>query len=175
MAQQVPSQVFMGGSRASQDGISMTTAWSLGGISVNPRQVPSLASTIRSVLVAPAPLQSISRVLLVADSSLSYKPSVPCPPTLIKNKPLNISIKDIINKESWMDAKKIIDLCLRSSPFWPHPTSKALVTTKENSLASAWWEELLHHCMKPPVSNLFVRESYFDSKEEKSIKLIQVS
>jgi hypothetical protein len=63
-----------------------------------------------------------------------------------------------------MDAKKIMDSCQRCSAFWPHPTSKALVTSKENLVTSAWWEELLYHYMKPPISNLFVRESCFDGK-----------
>jgi hypothetical protein len=52
---------------------------------------------------------------------------------------------------------------LRCALFWPGP-SKSLVTTADNADASAWWEEVIvYHC-KPPVSDLFVEESCFDSK-----------
>jgi hypothetical protein len=56
-------------------------------------------------------------------------------------------LKDNDDKELWMDAKKIMDSHLQCSPFWPHPTSKVMITTKDNSVASAWWEELLYHYM----------------------------
>jgi hypothetical protein len=74
-----------------------------------------------------------------------------------------MGIKDIIDKDSWTDAKKVIDARLRRAPFWPGP-SKSLVTTANNAVASAWWEEVIvYHC-KPPVSDLFVKESCFNGK-----------
>jgi hypothetical protein len=79
-----------------------------------------------------------------------------------------MGLNDIIKKESWMDATKIMDSRLRCSPFWHHPTSKALITTNTNSAASAWWEELLYHYM----SILFVGESGFDGNEFKMIEHI---
>jgi hypothetical protein len=74
-----------------------------------------------------------------------------------------MGIKDIVNKDSWTDAKKVINARLRHAPFWPGP-SKSLVTTANNAIASAWWEEVIvYHC-KPPVLDLFVKESHFDGK-----------
>ncbi len=62
-----------------------------------------------------------------------------------------------------MDTKKVINAHLRRAPFWPGP-SKSLVTTSNNAITSAWWEEVIvYHC-KPPVSDLFVEESRFDGK-----------
>jgi hypothetical protein len=61
--------------------------------------------------------------------------------------------------------KKVIDARLRCALFWPGP-SKSLVTTANNAVASAWWEweeVILYHC-KPPVLDLFVKESRFKSK-----------
>jgi hypothetical protein len=67
--------------------------------------------------VAPSPLQSVGSVLPVADSSLASETSVPRPPTLIKDKTLDMGIKDIANKELWMDAKKIMNFMLKALPF----------------------------------------------------------
>jgi hypothetical protein len=79
-----------------------------------------------------------------------------------------MGIKDILNKDSWMDAA-----CLRWALFWPGP-SKSLVTTADNAVASARWEEVIvYHC-KPPVSDLFVKESCFDGKGFKMIAYIDV-
>ncbi len=38
------------------------------------------------------------------------------------------------------------------------------MTTKDNTVASVWWEELLYQCTKAPVSNLFVEAPEFDGK-----------
>jgi hypothetical protein len=75
-----------------------------------------------------------------------------------------MGLKDITDKASWIEAKSVIDSCLRRAPFWPNPTSKALITTPKNMVASAWWEELLYYYLKPPVCDLFVEESRFDGK-----------
>jgi hypothetical protein len=45
--------------------------------------------------------------------------------------------------------------------------------TTENTPASAWWEEVLvYHC-KPPMSNLFVKESQFNGKGFEMIAYIK--
>jgi hypothetical protein len=50
-----------------------------------------------------------------------------------------MGIKAITDKESWTDAKKIIDARLRRAPYWPGE-STALITTALNAAASVWWE-----------------------------------
>ena len=131
------------------------------------------------------PLTTLGSIMPASTDSSSSQ-SVPSPPpatdTLpitpvvqapIKDKPYNMGIKDIINKDSWMDAKKVIDARLRHAPFWPGP-SKILITTANNAVASAWWEEMkVYHC-KPPVSDLFVEEFHFDSKGFEMIAYIDV-
>jgi hypothetical protein len=74
-----------------------------------------------------------------------------------------MGIKPITDKESWTDAKKIIDARLRRAPYWPGE-SRTLVTTAANAAASVWWEEVIAFYCKPPVSDLFVEESRFDGK-----------
>jgi len=86
----------------------------------------------------------------------------------IKDKPSDMGIKDIVDKDSWKDAKKVIDSCLRRATFWPGPL-KELVTTVDNAVASAWWVEMIvYHC-KPPMLDLFVKESRFGGKGFKMI------
>jgi len=74
-----------------------------------------------------------------------------------------MGIKNITDKESWTDAKKIIDARLHCAPYWPGE-STALVTTALNAAASVWWEEVIAYYCKPPVSDLFVEEHRFDGK-----------
>jgi hypothetical protein len=74
-----------------------------------------------------------------------------------------MGIKNITDKESWTEAKKIIDAHLRRAPYWLGE-SKALVTTDLNAAASLWWEEVIAYYCKPPVSDLFVEEHLFDGK-----------
>jgi hypothetical protein len=74
-----------------------------------------------------------------------------------------MGIKPITDKESWTDAKKIINARLRRAPYWPGE-SRTLVTTAANAAASVWWEEVIAFYCKPPVSDLFVEESRFDGK-----------
>ena len=71
--------------------------------------------------------------------------------------PSNMGIKNITNKVSWTEAKKIIDACLHRAPYWPGE-SRALVMTTLNAVASIWWEEVIAYYCKPPVSDLFVKE-----------------
>jgi hypothetical protein len=94
--------------------------------------------------------------------SLVQTPSLVQPPfkssdsiLTIKDKPLDMGIKSITDKESWTDAKKIIDARLRRAPYWPGE-SKKLITTAENAAASVWWEEVIAFYCKPwsPISSL---------------------
>jgi hypothetical protein len=79
--------------------------------------------------------------------------------TFIKDKLPDMGLKDITDKASWTEAKAAINSRLHRAPFWPSPTSKALIIMPENMVASAWWEELLYYYLKPPMRNLFVEES----------------
>jgi hypothetical protein len=83
-----------------------------------------------------------------------------------------MGLKDIMDKESWIEAKAVIKSHLHCAPFWPSLISKALITMPENLVASAWWEELLYFYLKPAVHNLFVEESQFDRKGFKMIEYI---
>jgi hypothetical protein len=157
----VPSAVFMGGRIASQGSISSTTIHKLqhmGG-------TPSTQSPAHSVeFEQPVPLPSRDSIISVPQSTFPSSPHPLPPTTFIKDKPLDMGLKDITDKDSWIDAKAVIDSRLRRAPFWPSPTSKALVTMPDNVIASAWWEELLYFYLKPPVCDLFVEESQFDGK-----------
>jgi hypothetical protein len=82
----------------------------------------------------------------------------------IKVKALDLGLKDIIDNDSWTEAKKIIDARLRRHPYCPGPDSKLLATSTSNAVASAWWEEVINYYLKPPISDLFVEESQFDRK-----------
>jgi hypothetical protein len=68
-----------------------------------------------------------------------------------------MELKDITDKDSWIEAKAVIDSRLRCAPFWPSPTSKALITMPDNVVASTWWEELLYFYLKPPVRNFLLK------------------
>jgi len=104
------------------------------------------------------------------DSSSDPSVPVPAPPTpspvvtVIKDKALDLGLKDITDKDSWIEAKKIIDDRLRRPPFCPGPESKILLTTNANAVTSAWWEEVVNYYLEPPISDLFVEESRFDGK-----------
>ncbi len=99
-------------------------------------------------------------------------PSVtPVKPVESMGKPLDLGIKPITDKESWIEAKKIIDARLRRSPFWPGP-SKEMITTPKNAAASVWWEEVVAYFCKPPVSDLFVEMPEFDGKGFKMLAYI---
>ena len=93
----------------------------------------------------------------------SPPPATPQSMALIKDKPSDLGIKNITDKKSWTNAKKIIDARLRRALYWPGE-SKSLVTTNLNAAASVWWEEVIAYYCKPPVSDLFVEEHCFDGK-----------
>jgi hypothetical protein len=92
-------------------------------------------------------------------------PAVPVNPALstIKGKPSELGMKPIKDKDSWINAKKVIDTRLRRAPYWSDP-SKNLITTSENATASGWREEVLAFFCEPPVSDLFVGKTKFDKK-----------
>ncbi len=87
----------------------------------------------------------------------------PFPPAIIKDKPSNIGLKDIVDKDSWLDTKEVINTQLHRSPYWPGPSTD-LVITVDNTPASAWWVEVIAYYCKPPLSDLFIEESQFDGK-----------
>jgi hypothetical protein len=144
-------------------------------------KVQSILSTKSSTLpFVPLAQPDVNSVILsLKDPSLD--PSVPPPTTssslvaavvAIKDKAANLGLKDITDKDSWINAKKIIYARLRCPPYCPGPDSKALIPTKDNQVASCWWEEVLNYYVKPPISDLLVEESWFDEKGFEMIKHI---
>ena len=91
---------------------------------------------------------------------------------VIKDKVVDFGLNDIFDKQSWGDAKKIIDACLWHPPYCPSPDGKMLITTPANQTASSWWEEVIKYYVKPPISDLFVEESCFDGKDFEMIEHI---
>ena len=79
--------------------------------------------------------------------------------TTIKDKALDLGLKDITDKDLWIEAKKIIDARLRCPLFCLGPDFKILLMTKANTITSAWWEEVVNYYVTPPISGLFVKES----------------
>ena len=119
---------------------------------------------------------SVAGTLAPTSSNLlesSLSPSAP-PPRMegipvklevvtIKDKPSDLGIRPINNKESWVNAKKIIKLRLCCPPYWAGPSGN-LITMEDIAAASGWWKEVLAFFCKPPMSNLFVGENRFDEK-----------
>ena len=79
----------------------------------------------------------------------------------IKDKPSDMGIKPITDKERWTDTKKIINARLCHAPYW---SGESKLFLDANATASVWWEEVLAFYCKPPVLDLFVEESRFDEK-----------
>jgi hypothetical protein len=130
--------------------------------------LPSSSASIRSM--APTLVDSFDTVpSLVQTPSLVHTPFKSSESIFtIKDKPLDMGIKPITDKDSWTDAKKIIDAHLRRAPYWPGE-SKQLITTDDKAAASVWWEEVIAFYCKPPVSDLFVEDSCFDGKGSEMI------
>ena len=166
------------GSNSVMGGASLGGASAMGG---GPRVIlPSVDILSISTTASPAPPfipfaqpDLGSSVSVLDDSSSDPTPpaTVPPPPVdptppivSIKDKASDLGIKDVTDRDSWIEAKKIIDARLRRHPYCPGPDSKALLTTTENATASAWWEEVINFYIKPPISDLFVEESQFDGK-----------
>ncbi len=155
------------GGRASAAG-----SCSMGGASQAPLDVLSI-STTRSpnpIFIPLAQPNVSSAISVLGDSSLDPTVPDPTPPAplpavvTIKDKASDLGLKDITDKDSWINAKKIINARLRCPPYCPGPDSKILLTTKDNLIASTWWEEVINYYVKPPISNLFVEESQFNDK-----------
>jgi hypothetical protein len=111
-------------------------------------------------------LKSSSLVILVLND-LSATPTKVKGTTalVIKDKSSDLGLKDITDKDSWIKARKIIDARLRRSPYCPSTASKARVTTSKNQVASSWWVEVMYYYVKPPISDLFVKNPWFNQKE----------
>jgi hypothetical protein len=84
-------------------------------------------------------------------------------------KPSDLGLKDITNKDSLIKARKIINACLRRPSYCSSTTSKALVMTPANQAASSWLEEVIYFYVKPSISDLFVKNPQFDQKGFKMI------
>ncbi len=119
----------------------------------------SSSSTLALAFVPLAQPDVSSAVSILKDSlSDASVPNPLAPPAItIKDKAADLGLKDIINKASWIDVKKIIDAPLGCPPYCPSPDSKALITTKANQIASLWWEEVINYYVKPPISDLLLR------------------
>jgi hypothetical protein len=117
-------------------------------------RLPSSGASIRSM--APTLGDSFDTVpSLVQTPSLVHTPFKLSESILtIKDKPSDMGIKPITDKDSWTDAKKIIDAHLCRAPYWPGE-SKQLITKDDNTATSVWWEEVIAFYCKPPVSDLF--------------------
>jgi hypothetical protein len=173
--------VYGGSRNASQHGgfhhhrAPLHDAPAVGGQSIGGRSVISLGAG--SLL--PTSLDSSETSL----TSSMAKQSVPAlaPPTkdvsvksevpTIKDKPSDFSIKPINDKESWLNANKIIESHLCHPPYWSGPSGD-LITMDANIAASVWWEEVIDFFCKPPVSDLFVGETRFDRMGFKRINYI---
>jgi len=83
-----------------------------------------------------------------------------------------MGIRNITDKDSWTEAKKIIDARLRRAPYRPGE-SKELITADANDAANIWWEEVIAFYCKPPVSDLFVEEHRFDGKGFEMIAVLR--
>ena len=113
------------------------------------------------VLLAQPDVSSAISILEDSSSDPSTPTPAASPVMVIKDKAADLGLKDIVDKQSWTDAKKIIDARLRLPPYCPSPDGKTLITTPANQTASSWWEEVINNYVKPPISDLFVEESHF--------------
>ena len=125
-------------------------------------RLPSSGASVTSSLAGSLAPTSTSSAPATPSPPLTAPPSL-VTPVSIKDKPSDMGLKPITDKDSWLEAKKIIDARLRRAPYWPGE-SKELVTTPANTAASVWWEEVIAYYCRPPVSDLFVEESRFDGK-----------
>jgi hypothetical protein len=108
-------------------------------------------------------------ISILEDSLANPKVNATSKTLFIKDKLSHLGLKDITDKDSWIKARKIIDARLRCLPYCPSMTSKALITTPANQAASSWWEEVIYFNLKPPISDLFVKNPQFNQKGFKVI------
>jgi hypothetical protein len=101
---------------------------------------PPLDSSDTATQAAPLPTQHHSPAFLPLTDIPALAPvsSHPALPVTIKDKPSDMGMYPIIDKESWTKAKKIINARLRCTPYWPGE-SKELITMAANASASVWW------------------------------------
>ena len=124
-------------------GASVVGLRSMGGAGSVSSVVPlNIFSTSMAVSPAP-PFVPLAQPSADSDSSSDLSAPVPPPTTLppvitIKDKASDLGLKDITDKHSWTEAKKIIDAHLCCHPYCPGPDSKLLVTLTSNAVASAW-------------------------------------
>jgi hypothetical protein len=130
-------------------------------------RVPALSDSSDSATEAPAIQPPVAPPPVIPTQAPHPAPApAPTPsaaPISIKDKPSNMGIKPITDKDSWTGSEKIIDARLRRAPYWPGGSNE-LITTDANAAASVWWEEVIAFYCKPPVSDLFVEEHWFDGK-----------
>jgi hypothetical protein len=136
------------GSGSVGGGVLVAGSHSMGGMgdaSQVPLDILSI-STTRSpdpVFVPLAQPNTGSAISVLGNLSSDPSAPPPTPPTpspaviTIKDKALDLGLKDITDKDSWIEAKKIIDAQLGRPPYCPGPDSKILLTTKNNIGANA--------------------------------------
>jgi hypothetical protein len=72
---------------------------------------------------------------------LTAPPPPPPPIAFIKDKPSDIGLKDIVDKDSWTEAKKVVNT--RPSFSILAGAYQGACQTTENAPASTLWEEVL--------------------------------
>jgi hypothetical protein len=122
----------------------------------------------------PSPQQDTSSsldtfIILILEDSSSDPRGKASPVLVIKDKPSDLGLNEITDKELWIEAKKFINACQCRSPYCPSLTSKALIMKPNNQVASSWWEGVLYYYKKPPILDLFVMNSQFGCKGFKMI------
>jgi hypothetical protein len=138
------------------------SVWGCSVISLVAGSLP-LTSSDTSSLSKLAAIATPVKVPVPLKSDVTQKPESP-----IEDKPSNLGLKPIKDKESWLNAKKIIEFHLCCPPYWAGP-SGALIRADMNMAESVWWEEVIAYFCEPPVSNLLVGEACFDGKGFKCI------
>jgi hypothetical protein len=107
---------------------------------------------------------SLSVISVLEDSSAGPKVNAPFLTLIIKDKPPDLGLKDITNKDSWLKVRKIIDARLCHPSYCSSMTSKPHITTPANQAASSWWEEVIYSYVMSSISDLFVKNPQFNQK-----------
>jgi hypothetical protein len=129
----------MGGGASTSGGIFII---SLVAGSLLPTSLDSSESTPPPAAVPSTAQAAVASLIPAAITPAKMEPPQAMAKETIKDKPSNLGIKPITDKDTWIDTKKVINACLRQPPHWPGP-SKKLVTTADNAVASVWWEEVV--------------------------------
>jgi hypothetical protein len=131
--------------------------------SLLPMSLDSPESTPPPAVVPSAAQAAVASLIPAAVTPAKMEPPQAMAKETIKDKPSDLGIKPITDKDTWINAKKVIDARLCQPPYWLGP-SKELVTTGDNEAASVWREEVVVFFCKPPVLDLFVEMPKFDGK-----------